>query len=107
VRPPARLREWWAAHGQDPRHTPLLDMSWMECQYSRAGPVSSEKHLGTPGTEVKGEVATPRARTAMAVMGSSWTRPERLAVSSRVPKLTTSQRGMTLWRWYASDTRLE
>ena len=38
-------------------------MSWMVCQYSRAGPLSSEKHQGTPAIEVKGRggLECPRA----------------------------------------------
>jgi hypothetical protein len=36
-----------AAYGQVPHRTPLLEMSWMVCQYSSAGPVSSQKHQVT------------------------------------------------------------
>jgi hypothetical protein len=36
-----------------PRRAPALAVSWMVCQYPRAGPVSSEKHGMTPGTEVE------------------------------------------------------
>jgi hypothetical protein len=40
--------------GAEARRPSLISMGWLVCQYSRAGPVSSEKHEGTPGTEVEG-----------------------------------------------------
>jgi hypothetical protein len=40
--------------GGEARRPFLIGMGWMVCQYSRAGPVSSEKHQGTPGTGVEG-----------------------------------------------------
>jgi hypothetical protein len=61
----------WAAHrealrygrasgrgvdGQEPQHPPLIDLSWMVCQYSRCGQVSSEKHetAANAGAEEEG-----------------------------------------------------
>ena len=40
--------------GPEPRHAFLARDGWMVCQYSRAGPVSSEKHQVMPGPEVEG-----------------------------------------------------
>jgi hypothetical protein len=56
----------------------------MVCQYSRGGPVSSEKHQVTPSTAVEGRGGpTSIFGTGTVVMGSYWTRLERLAVSRR------------------------
>jgi hypothetical protein len=44
--------------------------------------------------------------TAMVVMGSYRLRPDRLSVSSRLAKLTKSQRLMTLWRLSLCETLL-
>ena len=65
---PVLMLTAWAAHGKALGHghasglrrlwtgvpmTPPINLCWMLCQYSRAGPVSSEKHQGTPGTVVE------------------------------------------------------
>jgi len=44
--------------------------------------------------------------TITMVMGGYWTRPDRLSVSSRLAKLTKSQRFRTLWRWHLCETLL-
>ena len=46
----------WGMDGQESRRTPLIDMSWMVCQYSTRGLVSSEKHetAAEPGAEQEG-----------------------------------------------------
>jgi hypothetical protein len=43
----------------------------------------------------------------MVLMGSYWTRPERLTVSSRVAMLAISLGSKTLWRLYSCDALLE
>jgi hypothetical protein len=45
--------------------------------------------------------------TATAQRDDSWTRAEWLAVNSRLAKLTTSHRFMTLWRLYVYETLLQ
>ena len=45
--------------------------------------------------------------TATVLMGGCWTRAERLSISSRLAKLTKSQRLMTLWRLYVYETLLK
>jgi hypothetical protein len=39
---------------------PLIHAWWMVCQYSRPGPVSSEKYQVTPGTGADGRGGIPR-----------------------------------------------
>ena len=80
----------------------------MVCQYSRPGPVSSEKHETTSEAGGEGRGGNTLAvGTAMVVMGGYWTRPEQLAGSSRLAKPATSLRLRTLWRLYACDALLD
>jgi hypothetical protein len=46
-------------------------------------------------------------RTATILMSGYWTRPELLAVSSRLAKLTISLKFRTLWRLYSDETLLK
>jgi hypothetical protein len=76
----------------------------MVCQYPRAGPVSSEKHEGTPGTAVE-ERGGPTlvVETGMVVRVCDETQPERLAVSSLRAKPKKSLEFMTFWRLSSYD----
>jgi hypothetical protein len=80
----------------------------MVCQYSRPGPVSSEKHEGTPGPEVEGRGGPIVAvETGMVARVCDDSQPERLSVRSLRAKLTKSLELRTLWRLYPYDTLLE
>jgi hypothetical protein len=55
----------------------------MVCQYPTPGPVSSEKDEVIPGTGTEERGGhTAGIGTVTVVMGSYWTRPERLAANS-------------------------
>jgi hypothetical protein len=70
--------------------------------------VSSKKHETTAAAGVKGRGGhTSLVGTGTVVMNRYCPRAERLAVSSRVVKLTKSLRLRTLWRLSPCDTRLE
>jgi hypothetical protein len=62
---------------------------------------SSEAGMEGPGDHTAG------VGPVIALMGGSWTRPERLMVSSPMAKSAISRRLKTLWRLYACDTLLE
>jgi hypothetical protein len=79
---------------------------WMVCQYSRAGPVSSEKHETAPDAGVGGGDAAGVVPVTV-VMSGYGPRPARLAVSSRMAKSTKSPRVRTLWRLYLCDALLK
>jgi hypothetical protein len=78
----------------------------MVCQYSRAGPVSSEKHRVTPALRWRARQSSRDGRDWQGGTGSYDPRPERLAVSSRLAKIPKSLRFMTLWGWYSCETLL-
>jgi hypothetical protein len=80
----------------------------MVCQYSRPGPVSSEKHEGTPGPEVEGRGGPPRVvETGMVVSVCDDSQLERLSVRSLRSKPKKSLALRTLWRLYVDDTLLK
>jgi hypothetical protein len=83
-------------------------MSWLVCQYPRAGPVSSEKHGVTPGPEVEGRRGpTVMVETGMVVRVRDDSQPERLSVSSLRVKVKKSLEWRTLWRLSLYETLLE
>jgi hypothetical protein len=85
-----------------------MDMVWMVYQYPRAGPVSSEKHEGTPGPEVEGRGGpTVVVEAGMVVRVCNESHPERLSVRSLRANSKKSLAFMTLWRLYVDDTLLE
>jgi hypothetical protein len=83
-------------------------MGWLVCQYSRAGPVSSEKHQMTSAAGVAWRGGyTAGAGTVTVVMCGSWPWFTRLMVSSLRANPWKSERLRTLWRWYLYETLLE
>jgi hypothetical protein len=97
-----------AARKRTPRRAPLLAVYWMVCQYSRAGPVSSEKHGVTPGPEVEGRGGpTVVVETAIFVGVCDGSQPEPLSVNSLRAKLKKSLELRKLWRLYVYETLLE
>src|SRR4029453_3739168 len=56
--------------GQGPRRAPLIEVSWMVCQYSIRSLVSTEKHETTPETGMEGRGGhTAGVGTVTVVMG--------------------------------------
>jgi hypothetical protein len=94
--------------GQEVRRTALLAMSWMACQYSTRGLVSSEKHE-TP-SEAGGEGRggdTLGVAIAAEVMGGYGPLLEPPAVVSRAAKLATTLQSRTPAKLYSRDTLLQ
>jgi hypothetical protein len=80
----------------------------MVCQYSRAGPVSSEKHGVTPGPEVEGRRGpTVVIETAIVVRTCNEAQPEGLSVRSLRAKHKKSLALRMLWKLYLYETLLE
>jgi hypothetical protein len=80
----------------------------MVCQYSRAGPVSSEKHEAAPdaGVEAGGGDASGVV-TATAVVGGSWALLECPAVITRAAKAANAGRSRTPARRFRDDSLFE
>jgi hypothetical protein len=80
----------------------------MRCQYSRWGPVSSEKHemaAEAGAEEGKGEVGS--ILTAMVAVGGCRSQPELPEVERRAAKAAKTLRSRTPARLYLDDTLLE
>src|SRR5262245_52000177 len=94
--------------GQGPRRAPLIEVSWMVCQYSTRSLVSTEMHEMTPETGMKGRGGyTAGVGTVTAVMGGYYPLPRSLTAIHRPAHSTRVLRSRTCGRLYAYDALLE
>jgi hypothetical protein len=80
--------------------TPLIDLCWMVCQYSRPGPVSSEKHdlaVAAGAEKGSGEAAGVEPVT---VVGGYRAVPASLPAMTRSAKSVTALKLRTCGRLY-------
>jgi hypothetical protein len=94
--------------GQGPRRAPLIEVSWMVCQYSTRSLVSTEKHETTPETGMEGRGGhTAGVGTVTVVMGGYYPLPRSLTAINRPANSARVLRSRTCGRWYLYDALLE
>jgi hypothetical protein len=105
---PPQARVAITHRGQGPCRAPLIEVSWLVCQYSTRSLVSTEKHETTPETGIKGRGGhTAGVGTVTVVMGGYYPLPRSLTAINRPANSARVLRSRTCRRLYAYDAPLE